>query len=201
MLKVALTGGIATGKSYVVDRLQQRGIPCLDADQLAHGATGPGTEATAAIAERFGPEVIGPDGGVDRAALGPIVFADAAARRDLEAIVHPAVYRAIQAGVRAFELLGNYPCVVVDVPLLFETGHAADFDRVIVTACEEPRQIERLMKRGLSDEAAWQRVRAQLPTADKVAKADFVIRTDGAFAETERQIDDVVAILTKPLPL
>ncbi len=201
MLKVALTGGIATGKSHVLDRLQQRGIPCLDADQLAHGATGPDTEATEAIAARFGSEVIGPDGGVDRAKLGPIVFADAAARRDLEAIVHPAVYRAIQAGIRAFELVGSYPCVVVDVPLLFETGHAADFDRVIVTACDEAQQIQRLVARGLSEDAAWQRVRAQLPTAEKAAKADFVIRTDGSFEETARQVDQIVDVLTKPLPL
>ena len=87
------------------------------------------------------------------------------------------------------------------MPLLFETGHAADFDRVVVTACGEAQQIERLVARGLSEDAAWQRVRAQLPTADKVAKADFVIRTDGSFEGTDRQIDDVVAILTKPLPL
>src|SRR5262249_23740249 len=148
--------------TYVLDRLKQRGIPCLDADELAHGATGPGTEATAAIAARFGSEVIGADGGVDRAKLGPIVFADAAARRDLEAIVHPAVCRAIQAGMRAFELVDSYPCVIVDVPLLFETGHATDFDRVIVTSCSEAQQIERLVARGLRQDAAWQRVRAQL---------------------------------------
>src|SRR5262245_31929151 len=120
MLRVALTGGIATGKSHVLERLRRRGIPCLDADLLAHGVTGPGTEATAAIAARFGPDVLAADGGVDRARLGPLVFADAAARRDLEAIVHPAVYRAITAGIRGFELLGGYPFVVVDVPLLFE---------------------------------------------------------------------------------
>src|SRR5437868_2880820 len=201
MLKIALTGGAATGKSYVLEQFRRRGIPCLDADELAHGVTAAGTEATAAIAARFGADILAPDGGVDRAKLGPIVFADAAARRDLEAIVHPAVYRAIQAGIRGFELLGSYPCVVVDVPLLFETGHAADFDRVIVTACEEPQQIARLVTRGSSEQAAWQRVRAQLPTADKVAKADFVIRTDGSFEDTDRQIDDVVAMLTRPLPL
>src|SRR5256885_1299478 len=109
MLRVSLTGGIATGKSHVLDRLRQRGIPCLDADALVHGVTGPGTEATAAIAARFGPEFIAADGGVDRAKLGPLVFVDAAARRDLEAIVHPAVYRAIAAGIRAFELVGGYP--------------------------------------------------------------------------------------------
>ena len=132
-VEVALTGGIATGKSYVLDRFRRRGIPVLDADTLAHGVMAPGTEATAAIAARFG-AVIGADGAVDRARLGPIVFADENARRDLEAIVHPAVYRAIAAGLRAFERIGGSPLVVVDVPLLFETGHASDFDKVIVTA-------------------------------------------------------------------
>src|SRR5919199_3486671 len=117
MLKVALTGGIATGKSYVLDQFRRRGIPCLDADELAHGVTASGTEATAAIAQRFGRDVLGVDGSVDRAKLGPVVFADPAARRDLEAIVHPAVYRAIAAGVRAFELSGAYAFAVVDVPL------------------------------------------------------------------------------------
>src|SRR5437764_3560594 len=103
MLKIALTGGIATGKTYVLGQFQRHGIPCLDSDLLAHGVTGPGTEATAAIAARFGSDVLAADGSVDRTKLGPLVFADDVARRDLEAIVHPAVYRAIVAGVRAFE--------------------------------------------------------------------------------------------------
>lgn len=196
MVKVALTGGIATGKSHVLERLRSLGIPCLDSDQLAHGATGPGTEATAAIAARFGPDLIGADGAVDRTKLGPIVFADPAARRDLEAIVHPAVYRAIAAGVRAFELVGSYPFVVVDVPLLFETGHAADFDKVIVTACPPEIQIRRLVARGLTEEAARQRLAAQLPTADKIARADFVISTEGSFEDTDRQVDRVISMLT-----
>src|SRR5678816_4961379 len=101
MLKVALTGGIATGKSYVLDQFRRRGVPCLDADQLAHGVTAAGTEATAAIAARFGDGILAPDGSVNRARLGPIVFADATARKELEAIVHPAVYRAVAAGLRA----------------------------------------------------------------------------------------------------
>src|SRR5262245_1614732 len=105
MLKVALTGGIATGKSYVLDQFRRRRVPCLDADVLAHGVTAAGTEATAAIASRFGPEILASDGSVDRAKLGPIVFADPTARHALEEIVHPAVYRAIVAGLRAFELL------------------------------------------------------------------------------------------------
>src|SRR4051812_7879515 len=107
MLRVALTGGIATGKTYVANKLRERGIPVLDADALAHGVMRPGTEATAAIADRFGPQILGADGSVDRAKLAPIVFADEQARRDLEAVVHPAVYRAVAAGLRGFELLGH----------------------------------------------------------------------------------------------
>src|SRR5882757_9425644 len=107
MLKIALTGGIATGKSYVLDQFRRRGVPCLDADHLAHGVEAAGTEATSAIAARFGADVLAADGSVDRAKLGPMVFADPVARRDLEVIVHPAVYRAIQAGLRGFALTGG----------------------------------------------------------------------------------------------
>lgn len=188
MMKVALTGGIATGKSHVLDRFRRRGIPCLDADELAHGVMAAGTEATAAIAARFGPEVVGADGAVDRARLGPIVFADVAARRELEAIVHPAVYRAIEAGIRGFELTGDYPFAVVDVPLLFETGAEQKFDRVIVTSCAPETQLARLRERGLTEDAARQRLAAQWPTDKKAARADYVVTTDGSFAETEAQV-------------
>ena len=109
MVKAALTGGIATGKSHVLERFRRRGVPCLDADALAHGVMTAGTEATQAIAARFGPEVLAKDGAVDRTTLGPLVFADPVARRDLEAIVHPGVYRAITAGLRAFELTAGPP--------------------------------------------------------------------------------------------
>src|SRR6266850_2993478 len=175
MLKVALTGGIATGKSYVLEQFRRRGVPCLDADALVHGVTAAGTDGASAIAARFGPEILTADGAVDRAKLGPIVFADLAARRELEAIVHPAVYRAIAAGVRAFELVGGDPFVVVDVPLLYETGAEKDFDKVIVTACTPEKQIARLVARGLTDTAARQRLAAQWPTEKKTARADFVI--------------------------
>src|SRR6266550_6487285 len=133
MLRVALTGGIATGKSHVLQQFRSRGVPCLDADDLAHGVTTAGAEATQEIAERFGPEVLDASGAVDRHKLAAIVFPDPAARRALEAIVHPAVYRAVAAGLRAFELLEHSPIAAADIPLLYETGHAADFDRVIVT--------------------------------------------------------------------
>src|SRR3954454_5663913 len=160
MLKIALTGGIATGKSYVLEQFRRRGVPCLDADALAHGVTAAGTEATAAIAARFGADVLAPDGSVDRKKLGPIVFADPAARRELEAITHPAVYRAIAAGIRAFELMGDDPFAIVDVPLLFETGAEDQFDKVIVTTCTQGSQIARLVARGLTEAAARQRLAA-----------------------------------------
>jgi dephospho-CoA kinase len=195
MLKIALTGGIATGKSYVLEQFRRRGIPCLDADSLAHGVTAAGTEATSAIAARFGQEVLAADGSVDRARLGSIVFADPAARRELEAMVHPAVYRAIQAGLRAFELLGLSSLAVVDVPLLYESGHAGDFDRVIVTACPVEMQLARLVARGMSDPEARQRLAAQWPTEEKTGRADFVIRTDGNREATDRQVDDTLARL------
>jgi dephospho-CoA kinase len=199
MLKVALTGGIATGKSHVLGLCRGHGLACLDADELAHGVTAAGTEATAAIAERFGTDVLAPDGSVDRSKLGPIVFADPSARRHLDAIVHPAVYRAIGAALRGFELLG-YPIVVVDVPLLYESGHEKDFDRVIVTACGSETQRARLKARGLSEEAAEQRIAAQWSTEEKAALADFVIRTDGTLEETARRVADVIATLSSSNP-
>jgi dephospho-CoA kinase len=195
MLRVALTGGAATGKSYVLEQFRKAGVPVLIADELAHGVTAAGTEATAAIGERFGAGVIAADGSVNREALGAIVFADEAARRQLEAIVHPAVYRAIEAGMRAFAKLADVPLAVAEIPLLYETGHAADFDRVIVTACERELQLKRLRARGLSEARARQVVAAQKPTAEKAALADFVIRTDGEKPETDQQVQRVLQAL------
>lgn len=192
MLKIALTGGIATGKSHVLDLFRRRGVPCLDADTLAHGVEAAGTEATQAIAARFGPAVLAGDGAVDRAKLGPIVFADAAARRELEAIVHPAVYRAITAGLRAFELTENPRLAVVDIPLLFETGRASDFDAVIATVCPVAMQLERLVARGMTDADARQRLAAQLPAAEKAARAQHTIDTSGTFADTETQVQQTL---------
>ena len=195
MLRIALTGGAATGKSHVLDQFRKHGIPCLAADDLAHGVTAAGTEATAAIAARFGADVLAADGSVNREALGSIVFADEAARRELEAIVHPGVYRAIQAGMRAFEKLGGAALAVVEIPLLYETGHASEFDRVVVTACSADTQLQRLLDRGLSETRARQVIAAQKPTEEKAARADFVIRTDGAKAATDAQVRQILETL------
>ena len=196
MRTVALTGSIATGKSYVLDRCRARGVPCLDADDLAHGVTAAGTEATAAIAARFGADVLTADGAVDRKKLGTIVFADPAALRELEALTHPAVYRAVAAGLRGIELTEHPSFALVAIPLLYQTGRAADFDRVIATTCSPEKQIERLMARGLSRPEAEQRIAAQLPASDKSGRADFVVDTDGTFEETDAQVDRVLDALS-----
>jgi dephospho-CoA kinase len=194
VLKVALTGGIATGKSYTLDRLRRHGVPCLDADELAHGVMTHGTHATAAIAARFG-DVLTTDGAVDRRKLAPIVFGDRLARLDLEAIVHPAVYRAIAAGLRGFELIGDAPIAVAAIPLLYETGRAGDFTAVAATVCPREMQVSRLLARGLTPEAAEARLAAQMPADEKAARAGYVIKTDGTFEETDAQIDRLLADL------
>jgi dephospho-CoA kinase len=196
MRRVALTGGIATGKSHVLEQFRRRGVPCLDADSLARGVTAPGTEATRAIAARFGEGIVTADGSIDRARLAAIVFADPAARRDLEALIHPAVYRAIGTALRAFEQLGAAPIAVVDIPLLYESGHERDFDDVIVTVCPPEMQLQRLIDRGLTETEARQRIAAQWPTDEKARRAPYVIRTDGTIDETNRQVAEVLARLT-----
>ena len=200
MLRAALTGGIATGKSHVLERFRRRGVPCLDADALAHGVMTAGTEATQAIAARFGPDVVAKDGAVDRTKLGPLVFADPAARRDLEAIVHPAVYRAITAGLRAFELTESPRIAVVDIPLLYETGHVSDFDAVIATVCPPEVQMARLVERGMSEAEARQRLAAQLPSAEKAARANYVIDTGGTFDDTDAQVQRILETLHAKAP-
>jgi dephospho-CoA kinase len=199
MLKAALTGGIATGKSYVRGRLAALGVPTLDADLLARDAVARGTPGFRAVADRFGPGVVRPDGTLDRARLAAIVFTDDAARRDLEAIVHPAVYAAIEAWLASLSAqVPAPPVAVADVPLLFETGRAGAFDAVIVAACAPALQVARIMARdGLTETEARRRLAAQWPIEEKVRRADFVIETGGSFDETDRQVRDVHAELLR----
>jgi dephospho-CoA kinase len=190
MLRVALTGGIATGKSYCLARFAVHGVPTIDADVLAREAAAPGTPGLAAIAARFGPGVLSSDGALDRPGLGRLVFGDSKARAALEAIIHPEVYRRIR------EWFANLPAgtrlAVADIPLLFETGHNHDFDAVIVAACDPEEQVRRVMARDrLSDAEARARLAAQWPIEEKVRRASRVIWTDGGFAETDRQVDEV----------
>ena len=190
MLLAALTGGIATGKSYCLGRFAALRVPVVDADQLARHAVAPGTPGLAAVIERFGEAMLRADGTLDRAALAQIIFANSRARADLEAIVHPDVYRRIREW--SVNLPVHTRIAIADIPLLFETGHDHDFDKVIVCACEPAEQVRRLMARdGLSIEEARARIGAQWPIDAKVARADFVIRTDGTMAETDAQVSEV----------
>jgi dephospho-CoA kinase len=192
LLRAALTGGIATGKSYVRARVAGHGIPTLDADTLARDAVAPGSAGFAAVVARFGDAIVGPDGSLDRKALGAVVFADPQARTDLEAIIHPRVREATGTWLDRLAIAGE-SLAIVDIPLLFETGRDRDFDRVIVTSCPRSQQIARVVERdGLTPAQAEARIDAQLPTDEKVRRADFVIDTGGTFGDTNRQVDRVV---------
>ncbi len=184
MLKVAVTGGIGTGKSVVLAQLAACGAPVVDADAVVHECLRAGTPAASAIRARFGEAVMVERGDVDRARLAAIVFQDEHARRDLEAILHPAVYRAIETWMGAQEAAGAI-AAVAEIPLLYETGHDGDFDCVVVTACDVEEQVRRVVGRsGLNEADARRRIAAQWPLAEKVRRADFVIRTDGAIEDT-----------------
>jgi dephospho-CoA kinase len=190
VVRVALTGGIASGKSHVLAAFAAREVPTIDADLLAHAVVAAGTPAAQAIERRFGRDVIGADGEINRRKLGGVVFNDANARRDLEAIVHPAVYSAIR---RWFEMLpASTPLAVADIPLLYETGHERDFDVVVVAACEPDEQIRRVMTRdGLTEAEARSRVAAQLPIGEKVSRADYVVWTTGTHEATSKRVGEV----------
>jgi len=195
MLRVALTGGIATGKSYCLARFASFGVPVIDADQLARDAVAPGSRALEEVAARFGAAIIRPDGSLDRASLGRTVFNDRGARADLEAIVHPEVYRRISEWLATLPLRTRV--AIADIPLLFETGHTHDFDRVVVVACDPREQIRRIIARdGLSEREARARLDSQWPIEEKEARADYVIKTDGTVVDTDSQVRTVYELLS-----
>ncbi len=199
MLRVALTGGIASGKSHVRARFAARGIPTVDADRLAREVVEPGRPAWTALRTRFDPALFTPDGALDRRRLAALVFDDAAARADLEAIVHPHVRAAIDDWFERVATSSTAPFGIADIPLLFETDRAAEFDRVIVTACDAATQLARLAQRDrLAPDEGRKRLAAQLPTAVKAARADFVVRTGGSFDDTDRQVESIYRALTGP---
>jgi dephospho-CoA kinase len=194
MIRAALTGGIATGKSYCLSRFAVRGVPVIDADVLARETVAPGSDGLRAVIDRFGSGVLQPDGTLNRPALGSIVFSDGAARAALEAIIHPEVRRRIRDWFA--QLPRDTRVAIADIPLLFETGQEHDFDLVIVAACDPGEQVRRVMVRdGLSAEDARKRLAAQWPIEEKVARADHVIRTDGTHDDTDAQVKTVFETL------
>lgn len=193
-LRVALTGGIATGKSRCADAFRAAGLPVIDADVLAREVVAPGTQALADIRAHFGDSVILSDGGLDRPALAARIFGDDNARDVVETIIHPAVYTRIEAWFRALDAEVG----VADIPLLFETGREREFDVVVVAACRPDQQLARLMARnGLSEAQARARIDAQWPLSDKVARAHYVIDTSDSLEETDRRAAVVAAALSR----
>ena len=188
MLRVGLTGGIASGKSTVANELARRGAVIIDADELAREVVEPGTPGLAAVVRRFGEGVLR-DERLDRAALARIVFADPQARRDLEKIIHPEVRH------RAAEREGalRHTAVIVHViPLLVETGKESDFDLCVVVDVDRQTQLARLMARGpMSREEAESRIAAQATRELRLAAADIVIPNVGTLTDLTKQVDDL----------
>jgi dephospho-CoA kinase len=194
MLLVGLTGGIGSGKSTVARMLEERGAIVFDADALARAAVEPGTPGHDAVVERFGPTVLLPGGALDREALASVVFADPAARRDLEAIVHPEVRRLFAEGCERHR--DTDAVVVFGAPLLVETGMHSAFDMLIVVSAPLGTQLERLLRdRGMSEDQARARIAAQAPLGEKVAVADIVIENEGTLDDLEHRVDEVWSVL------
>jgi dephospho-CoA kinase len=193
VLLVGLTGGIGSGKTTVARMLAKRGAVVLDADRLARDAVAPGTAGLDAVAARFGPAVIASDGSLDRAALAEVVFADDEARAALEAIVHPEVRLRIAEAVSAHADTDDV--VVVDSPLLIETGEHERFEVVVVVTASIAERLARLEARGMSEGDVRARVAAQMPLEEKAALADEELDNDGSESDLEVQVDRLWADL------
>jgi dephospho-CoA kinase len=197
VLRIALTGGIGSGKSTVAARLADLGATVIDADALAREVLEPGTSGLARVVERFGDGVLSPEGTLDRPRLGAIVFNDPDALADLNAIVHPLVRQ------RTAELLaqaGEDDVVVNDVPLLVETGLQDGFDAVIVVEAPIAVRLSRLVDRGLTEDDARSRIAAQASDEQRRAVATVVIDNSGSVAELRTQVDAAWQRLTGRTP-
>jgi len=192
MLKVGLTGSIAVGKSFVLDVLRELGCRTIDADVIAREVVGPGTDGLKAVTAEFGEDVLKPDGSLDRAKLGTVVFTDEGKRRKLNSILHPFIIARQDEIMQLWERETPDAIVVVDAALMIESGGYKRFDKLIVVHCQPEIQLQRLMKRdNLSREDAERRTRAQMPQEEKKKYADFLIDTSGSFEETRKQVQGV----------
>jgi dephospho-CoA kinase len=199
-LLVALTGGIATGKSTVSTLLRGLGAVIIDADLLAREVVEPGEPAHAAIVAEFGPGVLQPDGTLDRKVLGAIVFANPERRRRLEAITHPAIRARYAARLQALIDEGFAGLVFFDAPVIIESGGYKGFDRLVVVSADDAAQRRRLMARdGIDADEADRKIRSQMPLAEKVKLADHVIDNSGDRAATEAATRRVVEALLADL--
>jgi len=190
ILRVGLTGGIASGKSTVGGFLTQLGAGVIDADAVAHDVVSPQGPAYGDVVARFGRRVLDADGRIDRGVLGGIVFSDPGALEDLNAIVHPRVRAEANQRMAELESVG-FGIAVLDAALLVETGMYRDLDRLVVVRCAAESQLRRLVLRGLTRRDATLRLAAQAPIERKIAVADYLIDTSGAIDDSRRQTERV----------
>jgi dephospho-CoA kinase len=192
MLKIGLTGGIATGKSYVLSVLSEMGCEVIDADSMAHRVIEPGRPAYFDIIDHFGRDILNEDGSINRAALGAVVFTNKSARERLNEIVHPRVYEAQVEWFDQVALRDPAAIAVVDAALMIETGSYRRFDKVIVVYCDPELQLRRLTERnGFTSEQAQARISAQMPSEEKLKYADYSIDTSNGFEDARRQAEKV----------
>jgi dephospho-CoA kinase len=191
---LGLTGGVGMGKPTSAQLLRDRGVRVVDTDDLARQVVEPGQPALAEVLAAFGPEMAGPDGRLRRKELARRVFADLAARRQLEAILHPRIRMLWRTQVENWRTEGH-PLAVVVIPLLFETKAEAELDRTICVACSVATQQERLLARGWSPEQIEQRNLAQWPISQKIARADFLVWTEAGLDVHAAQIERILCLL------
>jgi len=197
MLRLGLTGGIASGKSAVAAMLREMGFPVLDADALAHKLIEPGQAAYDEVIREFGPSITGADGRVDRAKLAAIVFADRAKLDRLNAMVHPRVAAALVHQFEEWERNGVRDAAFVEAALIVEAGIHKKLDGLVVAWCAPAQQLERLRARGLSEEEARRRIAMQLSVAEKLRYATEKIDCSGSLEETRRQVETLAARLRR----
>ena len=197
MLKLGLTGGIASGKSAIAAMLREMGFSVLDADSLAHKLIEPGQPAYDEVLQEFGPAVKAPDGRIDRPKLSAIVFNDRAKLDRLNAIVHPRVAEVIFSQFEVWRRSGVRDAVFVEAALLVESGIHKNLDGLVVAWCDPQQQLERLIARGLSEAEARRRISAQLPVEEKLRLATEKIDCSGSLEETRRQVEALAAKLRR----
>jgi dephospho-CoA kinase len=200
MLRLGLTGGIASGKSAVAAMLREIGFAVLDADSLAHRLIEPGQPACDEVLKEFGPSITDPSGRIDRAKLGAIVFADRAKLDRLNDIVHPLVAEVIFGQFEVWRRGGARDAVFVEAALLVESGIHKKLDGLVVVWCRPEQQLERLLARGLSETEARRRIAAQLPIAEKLRLAAEKIDCSGSLEQTRRQVEALAGKLRRTQP-
>jgi len=200
MLRLGLTGGIASGKSAVAAMLREMGFAVLDADALAHKLIEPGQAAYAEVIQEFGPSIADSSGRIERAKLGATVFADLAKLDRLNAIVHPRVAEVILSQFEVWRRSGVRDAVFVEAALLLESGIHKKLDGLVVVWCRPEQQLERLLARGFSETEARRRIAAQLPVEEKLRHATEKIDCSGSFEETRRQVEALAGKLRRAQP-